>query len=99
MGLVELSASLAGKVLLANGSPTLRQFYSRYLARIGMFYLQNVYACFAVMIVVFLKCSRGGKGLSKCVPFGIRESLVGQSIASSFFLGAIITIFYSIFLI
>jgi len=120
---VELCASLAGKVLLATGSPGMRRLHSKYLARLGMFYLQNVYACFAVMIFVFLTCSRGRRGLSKfvrfnviqavlmsiviqcfsvcwpVVPFTIRESFVGQTIVSSFFWGALITIFYSIVLI
>jgi hypothetical protein len=81
---VELCASLAGKVLLSTGSPTMRRLYSKYLARIGMFYLQNVYACFAVMLVVFLSCSRGRRGLTKFVRFNVVQAVLMSIVIQCF---------------
>jgi uncharacterized membrane protein len=81
---VELCASLAGKVMLATGNPQLRRLYSKYLAKLGMFYLQNVYACFAVMLVVFLSCSRGRKGLSKFVRFNVIQAILMSIVIQCF---------------
>lgn len=62
----------------------MRRLYSKYLARIGMFYLQNVYACFAVMIFIFLSCSRGRKGLSKFVRFNVIQAVLMSIVIQCF---------------
>lgn len=81
---VELCASLAGKVLLTTDDPRMRRLYSRYLAKIGMFYLQNVYACFAVMLIIFLTCSRGRKGLSKFLRFNVIQAVLMSIVIQCF---------------
>jgi hypothetical protein len=73
--ILELSTNLAGKALLSSDSPALRRFYSTYLVKLRMLYLNNVYLIFFGMIGIFITFSRQ-KNLSKFLRFNVIQAIL-----------------------
>jgi len=119
----EISYYFGAKVFLGTESMALKLFYLNYIAKLASFYEANVYLVFAVMISVFIICSRGTVRLTKFVRFNIiqaillnivcscigsiysflpivmRESTLGILLANFLYLGTVVIMAYSSFLI
>lgn len=72
--IIELSVSLAGKAMLSSDSPALRRFYTRYIAKLGMLYIQNTYLFFFGMILIFITASREKEKLTKFLRFNVIQA-------------------------
>jgi uncharacterized membrane protein len=119
----EVSYYFGAKVFLNTESITLKLFYLNYIAKLASFYEANVYLVFAIMVGVFIICSRGTIRLTKFVRFNIiqaillnivcscigsiygflpivlRESTLGILLANFLYLGTVLIMAYSSFLI
>jgi uncharacterized membrane protein len=119
----EVSYYFGAKVFLNTESIPLKLFYLNYIAKLASFYEANVYLVFAIMVGVFIICSRGTVKLTKFVRFNIiqaillnivcscigsiygflpivlRESTLGILLANFLFLGTVLIMAYSSFLI
>jgi len=119
----EVSYYFGAKVFLNTESKTLKLFYLNYIAKLASFYEANVYLVFAIMVGVFIICSRGTIRLTKFVRFNIiqaillnivcscigsiygflpivlRESTLGILLANFLYLGTVLIMAYSSFLI
>ena len=65
----EVSYYFGAKVFLNTDSINLKIFYLNYIAKLASFYEANVYLVFAIMVGVFIICSRGTIRLTKFVRF------------------------------
>jgi hypothetical protein len=119
----EISYYFGAKVFLSTESTSLKVFYLNYIAKLASFYEANVYLVFALMVGIFIICSRGTIRLTKFVRFNIiqaillniicscigsiyaflpivlRESTIGILLANFLYLGTVIIMAYSSFLI
>jgi len=119
----EVSYYFGAKVFLNTESIPLKLFYLNHIAKLASFYEANVYLVFAIMVGVFIICSRGTVKLTKFVRFNIiqaillnivcscigsiygflpivlRESTLGILLANFLFLGTVLIMAYSSFLI
>lgn len=119
----EVSYYFGAKVFLSTESITLKLFYLNYISKLASFYEANVYLVFAMMVGIFIICSRGTIKLTKFVRFNIiqaillnivcscigsiysflpiilRESTVGILLANFLYLGTVMIMAYSAFLI
>ena len=119
----EISYYFGAKVFLSSDSLGLKIFYLNYIAKLASFYEANVYLVFALMVGIFIICSRGTIRLTKFVRFNIiqaillniicscigsiyaflpiilRESTIGILLANFLYLGTVIIMLYSSFLI
>lgn len=119
----EVSYYFGAKVFLNTDSINLKIFYLNYIAKLASFYEANVYLVFAIMVGVFIICSRGTIRLTKFVRFNIiqaillniicscigsiygflpivlRESTLGILLANFLYLGTVLIMAYSSFLI
>jgi hypothetical protein len=73
--IVELFTTF-GSVLIMADNPVLRRFYASVAAPLVNFYIHHVYLWFAIMVAVFLTCSRGMRGLSKFVRFNVIQAIL-----------------------
>lgn len=119
----EISYYFGAKVFLSTDSVSLKIFYLNHIAKLASFYEANVYLVFALMVGIFIICSRGTIRLTKFVRFNIiqaillnivcscigsiyaflpiilRESTIGILLANFLYLGTVIIMAYSSFLI
>lgn len=119
----EVSYYFGAKVFLSTESITLKLFYLNYISKLASFYEANVYLVFAMMVGIFIICSRGTVKLTKFVRFNIiqaillnivcscigsiysflpiilRESTLGILLANFLYLGTVMIMAYSAFLI
>jgi len=119
----EISYYFGAKVFLSTESIALKLFYLNNIAKLANFYAANVYLVFALMVGIFIICSRGTVRLTKFVRFNIiqaillnivcscigsiyaflpiilRESTIGILLANFLYLGTVIIMAYSSFLI
>jgi len=80
--LIEISYYFGAKVFLSTESITLKLFYLNYIAKLANFYAANVYLVFALMIGIFMVCSRGTIRLTKFVRFNIIQAILLNIICS-----------------
>lgn len=78
----EISYYFGAKVFLNTESLTLKIFYLNYVVKLASFYETNVYLIFAVMIGVFIVCSRGTVRLTKFVRFNVIQAVLLNIICS-----------------
>ena len=119
----EVSYYFGAKVFLSTESIALKIFYLNYISKLASFYEANVYLVFALMVGIFIICSRGTIRLTKFVRFNIiqaillnivcscigsiysflpivlRESTLGILLANFLYLGTVMIMAYSAFLI
>jgi len=79
---VEINTAFAVKVFLNSDSKLLKYFYVNYIAKLVNLYIQNVYLCFAGMLVIFISASRGNMGGSKFARFNIIQAILLNIICS-----------------
>ena len=79
---VEISSCFAVKVFLNADSKALKFFYVNYVAKLTNFYIENVYLVFALMIGIFIICSRGTIPVTKFVRFNIIQAILLNIICS-----------------
>ena len=72
----EISYYFGAKVFLGTDSMALKIFYLNYISKLASFYEANVYLVFAVMVSVFIVCSRGTVRLTKFVRFNIIQAIL-----------------------
>jgi len=72
----ELSYYFGAKVFLNTDSPFIRSFYKAYILKLSTFYGANVYFIFALMVGIFIVCSRGTLPLSKYARFNIIQAIL-----------------------
>tara|TARA_B110001452_G_scaffold52042_1_gene39649 strand:+ start:13738 stop:14241 length:504 start_codon:yes stop_codon:yes gene_type:complete len=119
----EISYYFGAKVFLSTDSISLKLFYLNNIAKLASFYEANVYLVFALMVGIFIICSRGTIRLTKFVRFNViqaillnivcscigsiyaflpivlRESMIGILLANFLYLGTVLIMAYSSFLI
>ena len=78
----EISYYFGAKVFLGTDSMALKIFYLNYISKLASFYEANVYLVFAVMISVFIICSRGTVRLTKFVRFNIIQAILLNIVCS-----------------
>lgn len=79
---VEISSCFAIKVFLNSDTKFLKYFYINYIAKITNFYIENVYFIFALMLGIFIVCSRGTIPATKYVRFNIIQAILLNIICS-----------------
>lgn len=79
---IEVSYYFGAKVFLNTDNIALKYFYVRNIEGLAQFYGENVYFIFAVMVAIFLICSRGTLPLTKFVRFNIIQAILLNIICS-----------------
>ena len=96
----EVSYYFGAKVFLSTESITLKLFYLNYISKLASFYEANVYLVFAMMVGIFIICSRGTVKLTKFVRFNIIQAILLNIVCSCIgsiysFLPIILPVLYS----
>jgi uncharacterized membrane protein len=78
----EVSYYFGAKVFLSSESITLKLFYLNYVSKLADFYAANVYLIFALMVGIFIICSRGTIKLTKFVRFNIIQAILLNIVCS-----------------
>ena len=78
----EISYYFGAKVFLSTESLVLKLFYLNYVAKLASFYEANVYLVFALMVGIFITCSRGTIRLTKFVRFNIIQAILLNIVCS-----------------
>lgn len=79
---VDISASFAIKVFLNSDTKILKYFYINYISKINNFYIENVYFIFALMLGIFIVCSRGTIPATKYVRFNVIQAILLNIVCS-----------------
>lgn len=79
---VEISSCFAIKVFLNSDSKFLKYIYVNYVAKLTTFYIENVYFVFALMLGIFIVCSRGTIPLTKYIRFNVIQAILLNIICS-----------------
>lgn len=72
----EISYFFGAKVFLSTESIPLKLFYLNHIAKLSSFYEANVYLVFAIMLGIFIVCSRGTIRLTKFVRFNVIQAIL-----------------------
>jgi len=78
----EISYYFGAKVFLSTESLVLKLFYLNYVAKLASFYEANIYLVFALMVGIFITCSRGTIRLTKFVRFNIIQAILLNIVCS-----------------
>lgn len=79
---VEISSCFAIKVFLNADSKFMKYLYVTYVAKMTNFYIENVYIIFALMLGIFILCSRGTIPATKYLRFNIIQAILLNIICS-----------------
>ena len=79
---IELSFYFGAKVFLSTESLLLKVFYLNNIQKLTLFYQNNVYLIFIVMIAIFMGCARGSLPLTKFARFNIIQAILLNIICS-----------------
>ena len=79
---IEVSYYFGAKVFLNTDSIELKYFYVKNIEGLSKFYGENVYFIFALMVGIFIVCSRGTLRLTKFVRFNIIQAILLSIICS-----------------
>lgn len=79
---VEISSCFAVKVFLNSDSQFLKYFYVNFVSKLTTFYIENIYLIFALMIGIFIVCSRGTIPITKFVRFNIIQAILLNIVCS-----------------
>jgi uncharacterized membrane protein len=79
---IEVSYYFGSKVFLSTDSIALKYFYVRYIDKLANLYATNTYLIFALMVGIFLICSRGTLPLTKFVRFNVIQAILVNIICS-----------------
>lgn len=72
----EISFFFGAKVFLSTETIPLKLFYVNHIAKLASFYEANVYLVFAIMLGIFIVCSRGTIRLTKFVRFNVIQAIL-----------------------
>ena len=78
----EISTCFAIKVLLSSDNITLKSIYINYIAKLTSFYIENIYLSFALMVGIFIICSRGTIPITKYLRFNVLQAILLNIICS-----------------
>ena len=79
---IEVSYFFGSKVFLSTENISLKYFYAKYIAKLADLYATNTYLIFALMVGIFLICSRGTLPLTKFVRFNVIQAILVNIICS-----------------
>lgn len=79
---VEISSCFAIKVFLNADSKFMKYLYVTYVAKMTNFYIENVYIIFALMLGIFILCSRGTIPATKYLRFNVIQAILLNIICS-----------------
>lgn len=79
---IELSFYFGAKVFLSTENLLLKVFYLNNIQKLTLFYQNNVYLIFIVMIAIFMGCARGSLPLTKFARFNIIQAILLNIICS-----------------
>ena len=79
---IEISACFGIKVFLNSDTKFLKLIYINYIAKLTAFYMENIYLSFALMLGIFIVCSRGTIPATKYVRFNIIQAILLDIICS-----------------
>lgn len=79
---LEISSCFAIKVFLNTDNQFMKYLYINYVAKMTNFYIEHVYVVFALMIGIFIMCSRGTIPATKYLRFNIIQAILVNIICS-----------------
>ena len=80
--LFEISYYFGAKVFLSTDNPVLHALYQETLSGVNLFYGDNSYLMFFIMIGIFMACSRGTLKLTRYVRFNVIQAILLSVICS-----------------
>ena len=80
--IIEISYSFGPKVFSGTESVALTYIYINYISKLNAIYQGNVYFIFAIMVGIFIICSRGTLKLTRFVRYNVIQAILLNIICS-----------------